>query len=410
MSKKPVKNHLPDRSQAKQLYDAQLPSYEGALLSFAQTLRTLLEQHGLTLTIKHRIKRFDAWYDKLRKLHVGSNGAPPEQITDLFGLRVVCPFLEDIESVEKLVAERFKVIETVRKANQHSFREFGYDSLHQVIRIPGESQLKPLLPGTVATCEIQLRTILQDAWAEVEHELVYKSDIALPNESVRRKLASLNATLTLSDLIFQELRDYQKELRQRHRQRRASISETIRIDEDLTVPAPPEPSSPFVPLPKAALSSSLEKTIIEALDAHSRRDFATAIRLYDQLLGMKLKPPVRALVYNHRGMARFALGDYRSALQDFSRSVHYNPNYTRGFINRGLCHRVLKRHQRSLSDYAAALVTDPACADALFGRAQTYYEMKLFSQALGDCEQVLLVDPGHQAASNLLGCIRGEIL
>ncbi len=63
-------------------------------------------------------------------------------------------------------------------------------------------------------CEIQLRTILQDAWAEVEHELVYKSDISLPNQSIRRKLASLNATLTLSDLIFQEIRDYQKEIRQ----------------------------------------------------------------------------------------------------------------------------------------------------------------------------------------------------
>ena len=103
---------------------------------------------------------------------------PPEQITDLFGLRVVCPFLEDIETVAKLVSERFKVVETVRKANQHSFREFGYDSLHLVIRMPGETQLKAPLPGTATTCEIQLRTILQDAWAEVEHELVYKSDIA----------------------------------------------------------------------------------------------------------------------------------------------------------------------------------------------------------------------------------------
>jgi putative GTP pyrophosphokinase len=38
---------------------------------------------------------------------------------------------------------------------------------------------------------VQLRTILQDAWAEVEHELIYKSDIKLPNASIRRKLAAL---------------------------------------------------------------------------------------------------------------------------------------------------------------------------------------------------------------------------
>ena len=60
---------------------------------------------------------------------------------------------------------------------------------------------------------------MQDAWAEVEHELVYKSDITLPNQSIRRKLASLNATLTLSDLIFQEIRDYQKEIRRHGRNR-----------------------------------------------------------------------------------------------------------------------------------------------------------------------------------------------
>jgi putative GTP pyrophosphokinase len=122
-------------------------------------------------------------------------------INDFFGLRIVCPFLEDIETVSSLIASHFEILETERKANQHSFREFGYDSVH--LAIPLTTQLTGRsMPGVRKVCEIQLRTTLQEAWAEVEHELVYKSDISLPNQSIRRKLASLNATLTLSDLIF----------------------------------------------------------------------------------------------------------------------------------------------------------------------------------------------------------------
>jgi putative GTP pyrophosphokinase len=54
-------------------------------------------------------------------------------------------------------------------------------------------------------CEVQVRTILQDAWAEVEHELVYKAEFTPFDEPMKRKLAALNANLTLSDMLFQEI-------------------------------------------------------------------------------------------------------------------------------------------------------------------------------------------------------------
>ena len=61
--------------------------------------------------------------------------------------------------------------------------------------------------------EVQVRTILQDAWAEVEHELIYKSHFRFPNsDSIRKKLAAVNASLSLADMIFQEIRDAQKEM------------------------------------------------------------------------------------------------------------------------------------------------------------------------------------------------------
>jgi len=54
-------------------------------------------------------------------------------------------------------------------------------------------------------CEIQVRTILQHAWAEIEHDLVYKSPADIPFR-VRRRFASLAGLLEIADREFESLR------------------------------------------------------------------------------------------------------------------------------------------------------------------------------------------------------------
>ena len=71
--------------------------------------------------------------------------------------------------------------------------------------------------------EVQLRTILQEAWAEVEHELVYKAEFTPFDEPMKRKLAALNANLSLSDIIFQEILDYQRRLTSELERRRSAF-------------------------------------------------------------------------------------------------------------------------------------------------------------------------------------------
>jgi len=401
-------NQLPDRSDLKSLFEANRAGYEAALQTLYQSVRQLLEQQRVAATIKYRVKRFDALYTKLRRLY-SRRKIPSAGITDLFGLRIVCPFLEDIETVEKLLVDQFQIVEMERKGGQHSFREFGYDSVHLLIRLQKSTGALPA--GVSSTCEIQLRTILQDAWAEVEHELVYKSDITLPNESIRRKLASLNATLTLSDLIFQEIRDYQKELRQLGDRRRASLVNNLSLNEVINLPLPTEPAAPPPgKKPSApARASRLEKTMLSALDAHSKQDYHQAIALYNQLLGMRLKRPIRSLVYNHRGMAWFALGDFRKSLHDFSKAISFDPEYSRGYINRGLCQRVLKQPERAVEDFTQALQIDPARIEAWVGRAQACHDLKLLDRALDDCEQALKIDPTYQPVLDLKQLIQNSL-
>jgi len=400
---------LPERGKAKALYEKQLPAHKAALQNLAQEIRLILEQQELTPSIKFRIKSFEAYFVKLRKQNTANGSSRIVTINDFFGLRIVCPFLEDVETVSSLLATHFELLETESKASQHSFREFGYDSVHHAIRLATQQRGR-LLPGVRRVCEIQLRTILQDAWAEVEHELVYKSDISLPNQSIRRKLASLNATLTLSDLIFQEIRDYQKEIRKHDRKRRAIAARDVNEDNDIAIshPTATEPPARMGPIP-STMASHLEKTMLRALEAHSNHDLETAIALYGQLLGMQLDRKIRGLVYNHRGMAYFAMGSYQRALKDFANAIKYDQDSDRGYANRGLCYRVLKKYDRALKDFDRAIRINPGRPDGFFGRAQTYHDMQQYAQARTDCEKALNVHSGYQPARELIKTLQDDL-
>jgi putative GTP pyrophosphokinase len=393
---------LPNLAKTRALYNEQLPFFESALQSLNQEIRQLLERHGFSVSIKYRIKRFEAYFEKLRKSRIDSGNQISNPIGDFLALRIICPFLEDIETLERVITTSFEVVETERKSDQHSFREFGYDSVHLSIR-PDLKTFRSPMPGVRNVCEIQLRTILQDAWAEVEHELVYKSDLSLPKESIRRKLAALNASLTLSDLIFQEIRDYQKDLRQQGRNRRESLEKTF--EEKINIDTPDDMPVRPKPIP-STLKSRLEKTMLRALEAHSNHDLDTAIELYGVILGMKLKSNIRSLVYNHRGMAYFSLGNYRQAVKDFTQAINFDPDSDRSRANRGLCFRVMKQFDQALNDFTESLRINPNRPDACFGLAQTHFDMNEQTKALSICKKVLEINPGHASARDLISKIR----
>ena len=408
-----LKPRGPGRGEGRARYERLLPVYEEALQTLYRDVRQLLSGHDLRPAIKYRVKRFGDYFDKLIRLQRKQPGTKA-CVTDLLGLRIICPFLEDIERVVALLDEAFEVVELERRGAEHSYREFGYDSVHLLVNV-GDDLLPETLPHTRKVCEIQLRTILQDAWAEVEHELVYKSDLSLPNESMRRKLAALNANLGLADLIFQEIREQQRELRERGRKRRQSLTVGFVPPE---FPATPDllpaetPAKKPLPLELEPPTGTnrLEKVLLEALQAHSSEDMESAVRLYNRILRMKITGPVRSLVYNHRGMAHFALSQHTEALRDFTRAIRTDPSSARGHINRALTYRVQKDHVRAIADYDRALAIDPSSLDALWGRAQTQCDLRLYTRALADCEEALNVRPDFAPAREPSRLIRLRIL
>ena len=193
-------NH--DTRRLQEVYEENHCAWEALLGEIIEPIVSRLRDQNLKFTCKFRVK-------SLESLHAKKQGPyKDKQIRDLLGIRFIVPFLEDVERVVSIVSQIFGVIDVERKSEPLSYREFAYDSVHLEISLRDHSIVMP--PGCVPCCEIQIRTTLQDAWAEVEHELLYKSSIAYPDDqSIRKKMAALNANLSLSDMIFQEIRDKQ---------------------------------------------------------------------------------------------------------------------------------------------------------------------------------------------------------
>jgi putative GTP pyrophosphokinase len=389
-------------------YAACRPDLEHALARLQRQIDEVLSRDGAAFTLKSRVKTFESYFEKALRLHAAGSTTP---ITDMLGLRIVCPFLDDIGRARELVTGHFDVIEIESKGADRSFREFGYDSLHLLVALPDDVRVRRL-PHADPVCEIQIRTTLQDAWAEVEHELVYKASATLLDGTVQRKLAALNATLTLSDITFQEIRDYQREIRERGWERRRSLQEKIEaldrraVLEDLGSVAAHRDTDPAR---AAKPRNRFERLVFDALEAHSGKRYPEAVEIYTRILAMKLPPAVRSVIYNHRGMARFVQSHYRQAIADFTRAIEHNRENLGALNNRGLARRLLHRYEDALRDFDRSLVINGSQADVYHGRALAHCDIGDFAKALEDCEVALSIAPGFTAVERLRDVVREKL-
>lgn len=403
-----TETELPNRRLAEQAYNQVVHDYERVLADVVSQVRSCLEGAGMYLTYKARVKNFRSLFAKrlkfFRQSRVSLN--PPLPITDVLAIRIICPFIGDLAEVEKHLARCFTIVEVERKGAQHSFKEFGYESTHILIEIP--SALRDFAPGLdKPVVELQIRSILQDAWAEVEHELVYKAEFTPHDEPMKRKLAALNANLTLSDMLFQELRDYQHQLTQELDRRRTSFFRKIEdaIDSQFyngkKFEYQPQGGDDHPMDKDYYVGKSIDDLLLDALNAHNRLDYKRAIAIYTYIITMNPQGEVRALIYTHRGMAYFAESRYQEALEDFSITLQYDHNSYKAAYYRGVVHSVLEDYSRAIEDFNHALELHPYHFYSLYRRAQAYFHVGDYPKCLADCDAALEIEPDNQLLSSL---------
>lgn len=397
---------LASRAELKAEYHRQRPLYERAVEMFARYTQRQLDGMGLQATVKSRVKSFESLYEKLlRKLRVNHADAESIRVTDVLGLRIVSPFLADIDRLDAKIRESFDVLESEQKGSRFSGTDFGYESTHYLVAVPADVANDAQIPADVV-CEIQLRTILQDAWAEVEHELVYKADFAPFDESIRRKLAALNANLTLADIVFQEVRDYQRRVHAQVSKRRMDFWGSIHRAAGLATSDPERgeaSETPDLVDPQlvGGLSDHMDRLLLSALHAHNHRNFHSAIELYTQLLVAEPKEHVAAIIHTHRGMAYFAVSDYERAIADFTKSLEFDENSWKARFYRGLVHEIEGEYQSALRDFDACLNLDQYQFDTLHARAQLHFDLGSFDAAERDCDAALELHPDSEPVLDL---------
>jgi putative GTP pyrophosphokinase len=369
--------------------------------SVARDLASRLEEMVRVLpsrpTIKARVKGFSSYFKKyvrLLKKNASSQSSPV--ITDIIGIRIICPFLEDLAQVEELLRKNFEVLEIERKGVDHSFREFGYESIHLLIKIPAGSIQKLGFPGCDAA-EIQIRTILQDAWAEVEHELVYKAEFNPFDDPMKRKLAAVNASLSLADIIFQEIRTYQRQLNGELGKRRDSFFKKIEESTDsLLFTGEKAENTALPPPPAASTNNSIDDLLLNALYAHNKNQFSEAIAFYSRILELNPDNAIRSLIYKHRGMAFFARSHYEEAVEDFSTSLELDGQSYKAAYYRGIVYSVMERYVPAVESFDGSLAINPYQPYCLYRRGQAYYHLEDYPKALADCEAALALEPGNE--------------
>ena len=175
--------------------------------SVSQLIRTLLEDEGITLhAVSHRCKERKSLAGKLSRQ--GKSYEQLQDITDLAGIRLTTYFADDVDRVASILQRELDVDfeDSVDKRIHSDPNRFGYLSLHYIAKLTDErTSLREYRRYRDLKFEVQIRSILQHAWAEIEHDLGYKSESGIPAD-IRRRFARVAGLLELADSEFTEIR------------------------------------------------------------------------------------------------------------------------------------------------------------------------------------------------------------
>lgn len=185
-------------------FDSNIATYKSLAENVANTLKTALDKHQIMyVDVPCRAKDKKSFLKKLNDKKYNDIC----DMMDLAGIRIITLVEDDLNAVEELIRKLFNVHEkdSVDKDKSLGVDKFGYRSRHFICDIgPKRSELIELYHFTGLKFEIQLRTALAHAWAEIEHDRGYNLEGGLP-ENLKRRLNIVAAMLEAADNEFNRL-------------------------------------------------------------------------------------------------------------------------------------------------------------------------------------------------------------
>lgn len=214
---------IEDRArEARLAYEAQRGLYEAFAKSAEEVLRGCLASSSVMVhEITSRAKNPESFERKAAQPSPDypedpKYSDPLAQITDKAAVRIITYFLSTVNEVCAIVEEQFEIVEKDERINSEPDR-LGYQSVHYLIKYsPARYNLPEYRRYSGLIAEIQVRTILQHAWAEIEHDIQYKAIATLPDR-IRRRFAALAGLIEIADREFQAIEDADHVLREEAR-------------------------------------------------------------------------------------------------------------------------------------------------------------------------------------------------
>lgn len=197
----PVREAAPSTAVAE--YASRRPDLVAATEQYLKLVTGLLDEAGINyLSITARTKSVDSFAAKVdRRAADGTRlyTDPLVEITDQVGLRVITYLREDVDAVANLLAEEMRLLDDQDMGLQTARQgRWGYASRHLLFGVEGEQY----------PASIQVRTVLQHAWAEFEHDVRYKGSIPAEHVSeLDRRFTLAAGLLELADREFTEIRE-----------------------------------------------------------------------------------------------------------------------------------------------------------------------------------------------------------
>jgi predicted RNase H-like nuclease/ppGpp synthetase/RelA/SpoT-type nucleotidyltranferase len=194
-------------------YARRQPQLKRATDRFVQLVTAILDEAGINyLTVSGRAKSVESFAAKAARTVEGRRIFldPLHDITDQIGIRVITYVHSDVQAVVDLLGDQV-VVHDDRDMGRETAEEgrFGYASRHLLVSLdPARAapSVDQLLLGRQA--QVQIRTVLQHAWAEFEHDIRYKGTI--PSEHVSefdRRFTLAAGLLELADRELSTIRD-----------------------------------------------------------------------------------------------------------------------------------------------------------------------------------------------------------
>ena len=198
-----------DESKAEELlhaFDEKLGTYLDFTQAAHHLIETLLGEHNLRfLSVTSRVKQRESLHAKLRRpdaTYVGIDG-----VTDICGIRIISYFAADVDAIAEVFAAEFDIDSknSVDRRKTLDPDRFGYLSLHYVAKLsPVRLGLTEYQRYCDCVLEVQIRSQLQHAWAEIEHDLGYKAEVV--PRPIRRRLSRVAGILEVADAEFDSIR------------------------------------------------------------------------------------------------------------------------------------------------------------------------------------------------------------